>query len=288
MSVHANFAVLTEHSVIFPQLQSAPTQPVGKLHPIDLPCTTIDKIGKTIGEKITQGNYGMIYQVKDCAPSRIYKIIPQDQFKSGDEIRVSKIASDRMLAPTFYSASLVAQGPKNYVVIEMDDAGLSLGKWMEELAEESEEEEVKEPESELSAEEKAMHEMMEKLRAQYGRFTVTEIKQPKKLSMEETIEKLYPSQEVFYFTLFSKIKAFAENNISYGDTHVGNIMPNHGLEKGMQLIDFDGTEIHGSVEEAAKKSMASAYTSVLFKNFTEQPNLTDESKELIAWFASRA
>ncbi|MBS0652750.1 MAG: hypothetical protein JSR39_04395 [Verrucomicrobia bacterium] len=287
MSVHADYAVLTERSVLYPQLQSAQTQPVGKFHPIDLPCTTIDKIGETIGEKITQGNYGAIFQVKDCAPSRIYKIIPQNDFKSGDEIRVSKIASDRMLAPTFYSASLVAQGSKNYVVIEMDDAGLSLGKWMEELAEEPEEE-VKEAEPELTAEEKAMQEMMAKLRAQFGGFTVTEIKQPEKVSMEEAIEKLYPSQEVFYFTLFSKIKVFAENNISYGDTHVGNIMPNHGQEKGMQLIDFDGTEIHESVEASAKKSMASAYTSILFQKFSEQPNLSGESKELIAWFASRS
>ena len=257
---------------------------LGKFHPINLPCTTIDKIRETIGEKITQGNYGTIYQVKDCAPFRIYKIIPQDQFKSGDEIRVSKIASDRMLAPTFYSGSLVSQGSNNYVVIEMENAGLSLGKWMEELAEP--EEEVKQPEPELTAEQKAMREMMEKLRAQYDRFTVIEIKQPKRVPMEEAIEKLYPSQQVFYFNLFSKIKAFAENNISYGDTHVGNIMPNHGQEKGMQLIDFDSTQIHGSVEEAAKKSMASVYTSILFKNFLEQPNLTDESKDLIAWFTS--
>lgn len=286
MAVHPDYAVLTEQSVLYNQLQSAPTQVVGKFHPIDLPTTTIDKIKKTIGDKITQGNYGAIYQVNDCAPSRIYKIISEDQFRDGDEIRVSIIASNQMLGPTFYSASLIMQGSKNFVVIEMDDAGLSLGKWMEKLA--GPVEEVKEMEPELTAKQKAIAQMMARLQAQdSSSFVVTEIKQIKKVSMEEAIEKLYPTREVFYFTLFSKIKVFAENNISYGDTHVGNIMPNQGLKKGMQLIDFDASTIHESIDQAVKKSMASSYNAILFREFSELPNLSKESKELIAWFLKR-
>ncbi|MBS0607628.1 MAG: hypothetical protein JSR57_11815 [Verrucomicrobia bacterium] len=286
----AEHAILTPNSVLYPQLHNAPTQPAGKFHTIELPFITIDKIGATIGKNITQGDTGSIYRVKDAIPSRVYKIIALKDFKSGDEIRISKIASDLMLAPTFYSASLVKQGSSCFVVIEMDDAGLSLGKWMEKLAEsEPEKMDLDQAEPDLSQEELAFREMMKKLRAEYqGSFTVTEVKQPKKLSMEETIEKLYGSQEAFYFTLFSKIKTFAENNISYGDTHVGNIMPNHGDEKGMQLIDFDCAAIFGSTDEAAKKTLSSVYTATLFKKFVELPNLSVESKELIAWFSSKS
>lgn len=286
MSVHAHIALLSENSVLYSQLQEAPTQSVGQFHLIDIPCTTIAAIRDTIGEKITNGNIGSIYQVRDCSPARIYKFIPENAFKNGDEIRIAKIASDLMLAPTFYSACFVKQSTTNFVMIEMNDAGLSLGKWTEKLAEPKEE--VVEAEPDLTPEEAAFRAMMKKFREQYNDgYVVTEIKQPEKLSLEETIKNLYPSQETFYFILFSKIKALAESNISYRDTHVGNIMPNIGLEIGMQLIDFDEAAIVDSVEEAAKLSMQSAYTTILFMNFAGQPNLSKESQDLIDWFRSR-
>lgn len=279
-------ALLAHNSILHSQLQGAPTQSVGKIHPIDIPCVTINEIGETIGEKITRGDYGTIYEVDGAFPPRIYKIIPLDVFNNGDEIRISKIAGDRMLAPTFYSACLVTQNSSSFVLFEMDNAGRSLGKWMEALAAEPEKE-VATPEPDLTEEEKARNEMLEKLRAQFRTgIVMTEIKKPNRLSMKEAIAKLYKSREEFYFSLFSRIKDFAACNISYSDTHCGNIMPNCGEDKGLQLIDFDGARLKKSPEKAAQKAMESTYNLVLLQDFASQENLSSESQELITWFKS--
>lgn len=105
--------------------------------------------------------------------------------------------------------------------------------------------------------------------------------------MEETLDKIYPSQEFFYYSLFNNIKILAENNISYRDSHVGNIMPNYSTEKDLQLIDFDGAKIVQDTKTAAIEAMGSAYNRILFNNFKKLPGLSNRSAELIRWFENQ-
>jgi hypothetical protein len=271
------------------------TENVGKVNPITLQVVNILTIKETIGEKITRGNYGTIYRVNDSSPPRVYKIIPQDQFADGNEIRISKIAADIGVAPSFHRAFLVRQNVKNYVVIEMDYADKSLGKLMEDLAEDAHIDDNRESmvakDNALSSEEKAFQEMRRKFKAQMDSesgLTVTEIIHKKRLSLEEAVEKIYENPEVFYNELFSKIKTLAENNIAYSDSHVGNIMPNHNTEKGLQLIDFDAATLMTDARAATVKSMQSAYNRVHFNKFKELPGLSDNSKKLIQWFTNQS
>ena len=258
----------------------------GKVNPIELRLIDIDQINQTIGEKIAYGDCGTIYKVNDCNPPRVYKVIPQDRFANGDEIRISKIAGDKGIAPTFHDAFVVNQHEKKFVVIEMDDAGLSVGKWMEKLAEKTETD-IKTVDVEkkvLSDKEKAIQEMLKKVDEKYNNYTFTEIVRNKRLSLEETLNKLYPKKEVFYFELFKKIKLLAENNIAYGDSHTGNIMPNLNTDKELQLIDFDAAALVSDPQTAKLKSISSAYNQVHFNQFRQLPELSDESKQLIQWF----
>ena len=267
---------LSEKSAIYLQLQKAPLQPAGKFHPIDLPVVSVAKIAHTLGEFITAAGYGSIYRVKNSEPKRIYKAISQTTFQSGDEIRISKIASNLGVGPTFYSACVVEQSDSNFVMLEMEDVGKTLGQWMEALAEP---EEVIEP----TEEEKAFQEMIKKMDAECG-FSITPFKTVNRIDPGEAIQKLYARPEQFYFELFSNIKLLAESRISYGDTNCGNIMPNHGTEKKMQLIDFDSAEFQDSSDMAAKKSINCAYGQFWFNSFRELSSLSIESRELISWF----
>lgn len=222
MSTKCQNIFLSESSIAYQRLAEAHTEQVGKANPIDLPLINVVKINDTFGEKITNGNIATIYKVNGCSSPRVYKAIPQDRFANGDEIRISKTASDIGVAPTFYSAFLVEQSSTNFVVIEMDDGGKSLGKLMEDLAENSEvqeEEEVVVEAHPLTEKEKAFQAMLKKIRAEvaskYSTVEVTEIPQKKRLPLEEAIDKLYPKREQFYNELFKKIKVLAEHNISW-------------------------------------------------------------------------
>ena len=107
----------SEKSIVYPSLIEAKTEFAGKVNRVNLPSITLDKIKNTIGEKITNGDNGTIYKVNGSSSDRVYKVIPLDQFANGNEIIISKIASDIAVAPTFYSAFLANQISKKYVVI---------------------------------------------------------------------------------------------------------------------------------------------------------------------------
>jgi hypothetical protein len=289
MSIYLNNDLFSDQSVIVEELRNAPLISVGKFHPIDLPHVNFDKISQTFGAKIAEGDCGSIWQVQKSSPQRVYKVIPAESLQSGDEIRVSKIAGDLGIAPTFYSASVIANQSKNYVFVEMDDAGRSLGAWTEELSKHKEVEKVSEEAPILTEKERKMQEMLKRLRSKMEEesgFVVREVVKKNRVSIEEAVENLYGSQEAFYFQLFSKIRVLAEHQIAYTDSHVGNIMPNHRLEKGMQLIDFDGAKITNSTREAIDLVTSSVYNQVHLKQFRALSNLSEESRELLRFFTS--
>jgi hypothetical protein len=290
---------LSEKSIVFQRLTDENVESVGTLHPIDLPAISIERIRETIGKEIATGNYGTVYKVNDSSPPRVYKIIPQEDFEDGDEIRISKIASDIGVAPTFYSAFLVKElaeeTPVNHVVIEMDEAGKSLGKWLEDLAGEEEEIQTKNEntvveEKPLTAKEKAFKEKLAQIKAEKSksmRFSVATLRPQKKtIQFEEAIDKFYPRRELFYFELFNRIKTLAEHNIAYCDTHKGNIMLNQDSKKGLQLIDFDEATFKPDTKSAIRTSHG-PYNQAHFKNFKQLTPLSEESKNLIQWFTDQ-
>lgn len=273
-------ATVQKLSVVSQYIDKAPLERTGQINPIELPSVDIRTIGHTFGPRLTHGNIGTIHQVKECSPPRLYKIIPQDQFKNGDEIRISKILGDAGIAPHYYSAFLAKQRDSTFVVIEMDEAGKSLGKWMEDLADQDE----------VETEEQAFQKLVAKIQEEESGsgFHVVKIKEKKRLHLEDAVEKLYGSKEPFYYALFSRIKSCAEKGISYGDSHVGNLMPNIGTDKGFQIIDFDAAELLNDPKLAATQSISSLYNRLHFNNFQKIPNLSKESKELIHWFEDQS
>lgn len=227
-------------SVIEEKLYSEEMIEVGKTNPIKLLKVDIATIGKTVGQQIGQGDSGTIYEVKDSMPPRVYKVIPQDGFQNGDEIRIAEIAGECGVGPKVHRSFLSDQGSEKFVVIEMDYANLSLGKLMTKLAEEKEssedkdENELVEKVEELTLQEKKMQEMLQKYYEENSDFIVTKVTVEKKVSMEEAINTLYKKPEEFYYGVFKNIKILATHKIAYFDTHVGNIMPNRD-EKGSLL-----------------------------------------------------
>jgi len=155
---------------------------------------------------------------------------------------------------------------------------------MEEIAEAQAE---AEPEETLTPEERAQKEMVEavlaKMRAA-DRYSVVPNQKKPRVDIPVAIARLCEKPEDFYFELFSRIKTLAQANISYGDTHVGNILPNPKTDKGVQLIDFDGANEHKEERDAAAKSLESAYTMVHFREFVQLTELSTESQALIQYF----
>lgn len=288
---------LSENSVAYPYLDKTPTESVGVKNPISLPIVDFEKIKETFGDKITSGNLSVIYHanVKEGAP-RVYKAISRANFQDGNEIRISKVASVLRVAPTFYSAFIV-DDPKNskcHVIIEMDDSGKSLGKWMDDLAEtvtiDEAEKKDSTPRRQQTEEEQTIRKLQEEVRAKIQRqhgaeFATDEVTKTKKISIEETLDKLYPSRETFYCQLFEKMKTLADNRIAYDDPNTGNIMPNIGTEKGLQLIDFDTAELMSDAKTAARKTLASAYTFKHVIEFRALQNPSKRSVQLLTWIA---
>lgn len=170
------------------------------------------------------------------------------------------------------------QGEKQFVVIEIDHGGKTMGQWMEDLAELAPEA-VADTEAQEDPLSPKMRAFLEKLRAN-DPFQVTAIEKKLRIGLDEAIDQMYEKPEDFYFEFFSKLKVLAENHIAYGDSHVGNILPTPV----MQLIDFDGASIEASVEAAARKTMESAYTIHHFRNFQKIEGLSTDARILMEWF----
>jgi hypothetical protein len=271
---------------IFPLSSELPTEVVGNKNPIALPLVKIADIGRTIGKKIGQGSCVGVYMVNNSRPQRVYKVISLDRFANGDEIRIAKIASDARVSPAFYGACLVQQGTDKFVFMEMDHAGKSLFRWMEDLALEADvgKASLIEDSSSQMAKERALKELAE-MKDDGSAFKVVAVEETPSISMEEAVDKLYKSREDFFFDLFSAIKKLAENNIAYKDTNCGNLIPNVG--DGFKLIDFDSAEFVGSSEEAAVKSVQSMYNQQHFTDFCALKDLSLKSRELIRWFQTQ-
>lgn len=274
---------------IFPLSSALPLQPVGRKNPIEIPCVKIQEIGRTIGKQIAQGGSGSVYSVRDSQPPRVYKFVPLDAFQNGDEIRICQVAAQAGIAPSFYGACLVQQRETSFVLLEMDDAGKTLSRWMEDLAIEPDVDQAAliEESSTQKALDKAMKELEEKKNANdESDYTAVLCDSIEKLSMEEAIDRLYPSHETFFFELFSSYKKLAEQQIAYTDANCGNLIPNRG--KGFQLIDFDLAFLEKSPAAAAAKTLRSASNQMHFHSFTRLKNLSEESQELIQWFREQS
>lgn len=270
--------------------QNLSTVPVGIDNPIDLPCIDFRAIVETIGEKKGQGNFGTIYKVKNSISPRVYKIIPQDKFINGDEIRISKIAGDLGVSPFVYDVFLASEESRNVVVIEMDDAGIGFHQLMNDLDDEREIQHIQhdDPETKkiLQERKRASQAYLKEMAAQGHRFC-EQAKEVKPITFQETLDNLYPpNREAFYYELFSKIKILAENNIAWRDGNIGNIMPNIGAEKGMQLIDFSRSCLKETTQAAALESLKDGYTYQRFIEFKAINNLSNHSVQLINWFNS--
>ncbi len=268
---------------IFPLSPELATEYVGVKSQIALPHVQIADIARTIGQKIGQGGNGVVYTVNGSMPQRVYKVIPRDQLARGNQIRISEIAARLGVAPVFHGACLVSQGKDQFVFIEMDHAGKSLFRWMEDLAEEPDLSKAAliEESSSQRARNKAMKELLEKKDDESG-IIVVALDQTASVSMEAAVDKLYKSREEFFFGLFSALKKLAENKIVYTDTNCANLMPD--LENGLKLIDFDSATLVGSSSEAVAKMMQAMYNQLHFKDFCALKDLSAKSQELIKWF----
>ncbi|CCB89937.1 hypothetical protein [Simkania negevensis] len=255
----------------------------GCQNPIELPTVTYEEFQKSLGPKITHGDNGQIHEVLGSDGKRIYKIIPLENFKNGDEIRISEIASRLRVAPQFHQAFSLDAGEKQFVVIEMDHGGKSLGTHMEDVGSKTAEPEPDADTDSLDHLPPQFREMIRQMQAN-DPFKVTVIKKPPKASIEDTLTAIYEGKvETFYFQLFSRIKALAEAKVSFADTHVGNILPNPQKADGLRLIDFDAASIESSVDIAKARSL-SGYTLVHLQGFQALPGLSSESQSLIKWF----
>lgn len=259
----------------------------GKKNTIELPVVEYSSIAHLIGGRVKQGDCGAIYEVSNSNSGRLFKAIPLSNFKNGDEIRISEMADNMGVSPKVHGAFLMQHNNEiKHVIIEMDHAGKTLGGWMEDLAPPPPPPKPVTP-IELSPEEKARMEMIEKIQAKYrasSNFEIVEIPQKPKLNMSDALDKMYPKQEIFYFELFNKLKILAEHKIAYRDTHVGNIIPKYGAKNELQLIDFDRAKLTTNVETAKAKTIRSLYVRALMEKFSCLPDLSNESRELISWF----
>lgn len=286
MALVAARSFLDSSSVYKALAASEKSERVGIGSQIDLPLVRINEIGALIGKKIARGDLGVIYEVQGIDSKRVFKFIPVEKFQSGDEIRAAKIAGEIGVGPTIHASFVVQQNRQKFVAIEMDKLGRSLGGWMQALAIEKNLEKAAALNLPTLEEEEALRdELMKKAAEDAGSsasFIAVEMPKKKRIGMEEAVEILYGTQESFYFELFSAIKALAEKNVAYLDTNCGNLIPS--LDKRLHLIDFDCASITKRVSRAAFKVLHAIYSGSLFKEFCRLPNLSDPSKELIAWF----
>lgn len=259
--------------------------PAGRTNPIDLPIVPISSIRHRLGTRLAQGDVGVIYEVKDCEPKRIFKLIPLGSFKRGHEIRVSQFAGDIGVGPKVHSAFLMKQSQQTFVIIEMDRIGRSLSQWMTTLAENRNP--IQAAAIQIPTLEETEDKLLKNKNEEDAPYVVVSMPQ-QKISLAETVGILYGKQEPFYFELFSRIKSLAERNIAYLDTNPRNIIPNYELGRAMQLIDFDQAMVTERVSEAVLKVLRGMFTSMDFANYLALPDLSTKSRELIDWFHLQA
>lgn len=265
MSQDCPYLIPSETSAIYQLLVTASTACVGIDKPIKLPVINRNDFDNTCGSTIGSGGSGTVYKVKGL--NRVYKTIPSDCFANGDEIRISKIAFECGVAPTFHGAFLVQQDKDEFVAIEMDKAGKSLRKIMHKL------------------------EVIRETQEVFPKKAQTHTERKSQMPFEDAAKEIYGSEEVFYFKLFSLIKRLAEHNIAYSDTNVGNIMPNYSIKKGLkagkdlQLIDFGDAVLMENIESAATALKTALYNRTYLNAFSDLPGLSEESQKLIAWFS---
>jgi len=267
----------------------------GKLNPIELPVIDPEEFIRTLiwerdehtgqyhQQTLAQGDVGIICRVKDSSPPRVYKLINSDKFNNGDEIRTSKLAGELGVSPKVHRVFSVSLSKNSFVVIEMDYAGECIGDYMEKFAEPAID--TEESGEFLDNHSNALLKMLQQLEDD-SPFKVVSHKVVRKLSMEETIKRLFDSEKTFYYQLFSLMKKLVENKISFGDLHAGNIMISEGKSRSLQLIDFDGANLMSTVREAVIETMQSAYVYVMLKQYQDVENLSDKSTQLIRWFTS--
>lgn len=252
-----------------------------------LPLVNVSLMVDKIGKKLAQGDVGTIYEVAGLVldPKRVFKFVPLTKVKTQDEISIAQIAGEMGIGPKVHAAFVMAQKSGKFVAIEMDRLGRSLREWMEVLEENPNlEEAAKISLPTLEEEEVYQEEMLQKARTEAppdSPFIVVRVPQKKRLDLEKTVEILYGRQEDFFFALFSKLKSLAEKNIAFLDTNFGNIIPNYELGKEMGLIDFDSAVFTKRVSEAAYRILKE---NPLFESFSELPDLSQESQELVHWF----
>ena len=273
--------LLSEASILFAHLRGAKGESAGTEAPVTLPVVDRDLFKQTLGNKIGIGstNTATIYEVKNCHPRRVYKRIPLAAFTNGDEVRISKIASDCGVAPPFYSAFLLQKEAEKFVVIEMDDVEVTLGDFMEAMADDSN-----------ATEQLALSERERTLRDELKIDTVVgkEIIRNKRLPFHKAIQELYAKPEEFYYDLFNKFRILATHSVYYPDMNAGNIVPNRLNAKGIQLIDFGSAKLlEGCPELAAAKIIQSNYIRELFATFQSLPSLSPKSRETIDWFKAQ-
>ena len=244
---------------------------VGYRHPIELPLIAFGDITWTIGKEVGRGGLSIVYEVSGTHPARVYKVIRQNHLYDGDEIRISEVASEVGVGPTWHRAFLVPHNGETYVFMEMDHVGRSLKECIQDIPD-SEVMSTEVP-PELTPKQKTR---MERLRQRKEELELMMIK------VLKIIHQLYDSEEDFYYELFSKIKTLAERNIAYGDTNIGNILPE---PTGLRLIDFGIAQIEGNPKEASKAAMKSPCNQVWWRQFTMLPNLSEKSQELIKWLS---
>lgn len=246
MSTRSEKVSWSDKSVLYRDAKDAGTKEIGKDHKIAVPVISIDKLRTTLGPLLTNGDGGMIYDIKGSSPPRVYKIFREEKLTDGDEIRISEIAGRLGVGPTFYGAFSVQNGDKNLVVFEMDHVGKSLGEQM----------------------------------GNFAPPTGGDDRPP----MEVSVEKLYGSSEAFYCALFRKIVLLADHNIAHRDGNVGNIIPKlEGEKKDLMLIDYGGALLADKPKAALHASIDDeTYYGFFYKRFQSLPNKSEEGTRLLA------
>lgn len=272
----------TIHSLIS---ADTPLIEVGTKNSIVLPFLESSQVAATIGDRIGKGEVARIHLVKDINPERVYRIIPMENFKNGDEIRICQIAANAGVAPAVYGSFVVGANSSQYVFIEMDLVGKSLSQQRKDLYKEKhvtaavQQEAEPDEDPSLKAKKLALKEIQAKVEAEAAeRWTAIDITQPE-LPFKEAIKALYGSEEEYYYQLFSALQTLAKRNVAYLDTNCGNIIP---TGKKVMLIDFDYAELASRVSEAASRILRSFIR--LDLDHFENLATTDESRELIHWF----
>ncbi len=193
--------------------------------------------------KLGKGDMGTVYS--DKSTKHAIKMIHTDSFDNVQEIEAGKIAGELKVGPGFFDAWVTEDKHDNlYVAIEMEEiSGNAL-----------------------------------------SFFT------GKNLTLDEslirTLQNLFKSRKdgktYFFDRLFKMLLDLAENKVSYGDPHSGNIMiPNAKDSEDMRLVDFGHAKVHESSAKAAFRTLKGTFVKSWIELFeTKFDNLPDHRSEI--------